>query len=204
MPIKVTQEDGTEIEALTQEEASALAEQKANEAAAAKEAELSAVHAAEKEKIEAELAGLRDKDYNFQQLRQKAENKGLNEEETKAQIATLTARLDEIARQPVLDTKEEFIKSKIGDDKEKRELFDHYFSRLGADAKSKEEVLRASEEALVLASKGEYKPGESQLYSTGVNQNYRNTTPGVVSEESREIGNLLGVTDEDRKKYGKK
>lgn len=201
--MKIKNEAGEEIDVLTQEEADALVAQKAAEVEAAKQAELDNL-AAEKATIEEELGKFRNKDYNFEALRNKAENKGKTEEELKKQIEDINKRLESVAQQPILDTKADFVRMNIGDDKEKSDLFEYYYKKLGADAKTRGEVIKASQEALALATNGAYKPGDGNAISTGISHNYRDESKKETSETSKAIGSLLGITEEDRKKYGKK
>lgn len=209
MPYKVTTDDGEEIEAFSQEEVEALANERlaaeAERIESEKQAEVDRL-AQEKLDLESELEKLKNKDMNFERVRKKAEGKDVEiSEEIKSQISQLEERINAIAAQPKEDVKQDFVKQYIGDNKEQQERFDYYFEKLGSDAVTKEDVIKASQEALRLASDGEYKPDlSSGMYNTGVNQNYRGTQKNEVSETSKEIGALLGVTEEDRKKYGNK
>ena len=205
MPQIITNEAGEEIEVYTQAETEAMLSEKVEAISEEKQAELDAI-AAEKLEIEDELQKLRNKDMNFRNLEKKAAGKEVEvSEEIKSQISSLEEKINQLAAQPKNDVKQDFVKQFIGEDKEQSERFEYYYERLGSEAKTKDEVLKAAQEALTLASGGEYKPDlTSGMYSTGVNQNYRNTPTGEVSETSKEIGNLFGITPEDRKKYGKK
>jgi len=209
MPQTIKDADGNDIEVFTQEEVDAAAEEKARLEAerveSEKQTELDAL-AAEKQELEEKLQKEQEKEKNFEKVRRKAEGKDIEiNEELKKQIDELNKRIDSVAQRPVDDTKAEFIKARVGEEKEKIDKFEYYYKRLGADAKSKEEVLKAANEALVLATGGEYKPSmDGQMFSVGASQNYRQQKTEQVSEESKAIGNLLGITAEDRKKYGKK
>lgn len=206
---KVTLEDGTEVDVFTQEEVDAIAQEKLTAETERLEAEkqeaLDAL-AAEKTAAEEELQKLRNKEMNFEHVRKKAEGKEVEvSEDIKKQIDSLNERINSLADQPKQDVKQDFISQYLVGDKEQTERFEYYYARLGAEAKTKEDVLKAANEALTLASGGAYKPDASSgMYSTGVNQNYRNAPTGEVSEASKEIGNLFGITAEDRKKYGTK
>lgn len=209
MPQIVTLEDGTETEVFTQEEVDAIAQEKLaaeTERIEAEKQEALEALAAEKAAAEEELQKLRNKEMNFEHVRKKAEGKEVEvSEDIKKQIETLNERINSLAEQPKQDIKQDFISQYLGGDKEQTERFEYYYSRLGAEAKTKEDVLKAAQEALTLASGGAYKPDASSgMYSTGVNHNYRNTPTDQVSEESKEIGKLFGITEEDRKKYGRK
>lgn len=209
MPYKVTNDDGEEIEAFSQEELEEQvrqrAEEEAQKVAEEKQAELDRI-AEEKLKLEEELIKLKDKDRNFELVRRKAEGKEIEvSEEIRKQISELENKINEIAAQPKQDVKQDFVKQHIGDNKERLELFEYYYERLGSTAKSKEEVLKAATEALTLASGGEYKPDTTAgMYSTGVSKDYMSKPKEGVSEASKEFGDMLGITDEDRKKYAQK
>ena len=206
---KVTLEDGTEVDVFTQEEVDAIAQEKLaaeTERIEAEKQEALEALAAEKAAAEEELQKLRNKEMNFEHVRKKAEGKEVEvSEDIKKQIETLNERINSLADQPKQDIKKDFISQYLNGDKEQTERFEYYYARLGAEAKTKEDVLKAANEALTLASNGAYKPDTaSGMYSTGVNQNYRNTPTNEISEESKEIGKLFGITEEDRKKYGRK
>jgi len=195
--------DGNDIEVYSQEEADALAQEKAQEEADRVKAEKDAEMAT----LNEELAKLKEKDMNFERVRSKAEGKEIEvNEEVKKQVADLTARIEEIVAQPKNDVRDEFVRTRIGDDKEQVGRFNYYYDRLGGEAKTKEEVLRAANEALILASGGKYQPSDSgRVHSVGASQDYMNT--GVTretTEEAKSIGEALGITEEDRKKYGTK
>lgn len=208
MSYKVVNEEGEEIEVFSQEELDAIAAEKI----AAEVQRVEEEKQAEKEELEAELAEqkeklakLEDKDRNFEQLR-KSSGKVADQtaKELQEQIAQLNEKIETIASQPKNDVKEEFVIAKLGEDKEQRDRFEYYYKKLGADAKTKAEVLKAAEEALALTTGGNYQPDVSSgMHSVGASANYRNTPSKEVSEESKQIGAMFGVTDADRKKYPK-
>lgn len=200
----IKNEKGEEVEVFSKEEADALAEKKAQEAQEAKDAEIQKLQK-EKEEKEAELKKLQDKDYNFEQLRKKADKGGATEDEVKSQIEELNKRLDQVATQPITETLNDFIREEVGEDKERKEKFDYYYKRLGAEAKTKDEVLRAAKEALTLATDGEYKAdGSNRITGTGVGQNYRggDGQPRKRGDDFGDIAKAMGNTEDDIKKYG--
>lgn len=202
MPQTIKNDKGEDVEVFTADEVQAQAEAKAKEVEDAKQAEIDTL-TKEKGEKEEELKKFQDKDYNFEQLRKKADGKGQTEEEVKNQIADLTKRLDAVAAQPVQETLSDFVRTEVGEDKERKEKFDYYFKRLGADAKTKDEVLRAAKEALSLATAGEYKPdGTGNMSGTGVSQNYRQEKPRQKGADFNDIAKQMGNTPEDVKKYG--
>lgn len=204
MPIKVKQDDGTELDAFTQAELDEQSSAKVKEAEEVKQLEIDDLKK-QKEEKEAELKKFQDKDYNFEQLRKKAGDKGASEEEVKKQIEDLNKKLDAVASQPINDTKADFVRDVVGEDKERKEKFEYYYKRLGAEAKTKDEVLRAAREALTLASGGEVQfDGSGKMMGTGVSQNYRNEKLRQKGESFNEMAKALGNSEEDIKKYGNK
>src|SRR6185503_276054 len=150
MPIKVKQDDGSEIDAFTAEELAAQTEAKAKEAADAARAEeaerLREQHEAEiAEREEAhnadkkELEDLRKKDFNFKQRRDKKILTPEQEAEAKRvadDLKRTNERLDAIEKQPFESAKSSFIQNNIGADKELGEKFDFFFKKLSAGAKT--------------------------------------------------------------------
>jgi hypothetical protein len=203
MPLKIQNEDGTETEVYTQEELEAKAREEAERIAAEKQAEIDRI-AEEKAALEERNRKLEDKEYNFERLRKQKE--GTIGAEVLEKLSAMEEAIRMVQERPKHEIKEEFIKQHIGEDKEKRELFDYYFNRLIEDNPTKEQILKASNEAMALISGGSFTPSPSGgLFSTGASLNYRETAPsGGVSEISKQIGSHFGITDEDRKKYGKK
>lgn len=195
--------DGNDIEVYSQEEADALAQEKA----VAEADRVKAEKDAEMATLQEELTKLKDKEMNFERVRSKAEGKEIEvNEEVKKQVADLTARIEEMAAQPKNDVREEFVRTRIGDDKEQADRFDYYYDRLGSEAKTKEEVLKAANEALVLASGGKFQPSDSgRIHSVGASQDYMNTgEQRERGEDFKSLADALGNTEEDIKKYGKK
>lgn len=203
MPLKVQNEDGTETEVYTQEELDAKAQEEADRVAAEKQAEIDRI-AEEKAALEEKNKKLEDKDYNFKKLREQKE--GVVGAEVLEKLNAMEQTIKSVQEQPKNEIKEEFIKHNIGEDKEKRELFDYYFNRLIEDNPSKEQIIKAGNEAMTLISGGSFTPSASGgMFSTGASPNYRESAPsGEVSEQSKQIGSHFGITEEDRKKYGKK
>lgn len=209
MSYKVTNEAGEEIDVYSQEELdAALAEKTAAETErleAEKQEALETLQAELAVKEEA-LQKLQDKDFNFTKLRNQSGK--VTDETAKAlqdQIAALNEKVELVAAQPKNDVKADFIKLHVGENKEEVDKFEYYYKKLGADATNKEDVLKASQEALALTRGGNVQPDmASGILSVGASGNYRNSAPTVVSDEAKAIGRELGVTEDDRKKYGKK
>lgn len=203
MPLKVQNEDGTETEVFTQEELDAKAQEEADRVANEKQAEIDRI-AEEKAALEEKNKKLEDKDYNFEKLRKQKE--GTVGAEVLEKLNAMEETIKSVQEQPKNEIKEEFIKHNIGEDKEKRELFDYYFNRLIEDNPSREQIIKAGNEAMTLISGGSFTPSASGgIFSTAASPNYRESAAsGEVSEASKQIGSHFGITEEDRKKYGKK
>lgn len=201
----VTQEDGTEIEVFTQEDLDARTQEESERIASEKQVEIERLASEGKERDE-ELEKLRNKDMNFERVRKAGEKKsGELPPEAISQIEELKKRMDEITAQPKIEVKDQFIRNHIGDDKEKKDMFEYYFGRLVPENATKDQVTKAAEEAMTLLSKGEYKPDTSSaMFSASASANYRNSAPKETSEISKQMGAMFGVTEEDRKKYGDK
>lgn len=200
----VKNEAGEDVEVFTAEEVTAKATEEAERVAGEKQVELDALQV-EKDELAEKLQKAQDKEQNFANLRKKADGTEVEiNEELKKQIDAINQKIDAVAQRPVEDAVQEFIKTNVGEEKEKKELFNYYFKKLGVEAKTKEEVTKAANEALTLATGGEYKPdGSGQMMSTGVNQNYMQQNTGVVSEESKAIGKIFGNTEKELQEHKK-
>jgi DNA repair exonuclease SbcCD ATPase subunit len=205
MPTILKDADGNDIEVETADEVNARIESErqlaADEARATLEAEKEqALQEKEAELLEAQekLKKLEDKDYNFSKLRNKTEK---DETELKKTLEKLSQDVSELKGLPVQQQKDSFVDTHIGSDQELKDKFEHYYTRLGKDAKTNEERAAALKESLILA--GGTQQGASfiaRAIPTAGNPNI--PTGDEVSQEAKEFGAALGVSDEDRKKYG--
>lgn len=217
MPVKVKQEDGTEIDAYTVEEMTAQADAKAKEAAeAAKVAEaerLTTEHEAallEKEEALAEaqekLRKAEDKQTNMKALREAAEgkNKEKSEEEKKnaEDLKALQETVANIQKQPFETAKANFIKANVGADKELGDKFDFFFKKLSSGAKTLEEYNIALESSMTLATGKPYQANDSRMTRTSVNPDFGGEGGKAESQDSQNFGQLLGITAEDKKQFG--
>jgi len=198
--VKIKQEDGTEIDVLTPEEAQAQADEAAE--AARKEAQDAA--AAEKAELEEKLKKLEDKDFNFSQFRKKNEKESEDAKKLAGEIETLKQQIGEIKVQPFVKAKEDFIATnKIEGDKELKEKFDFFFEPLASKVKTEADYKAALAGAFAAATGGTRQPSfDGMMVSTRVTG--PSNSGGSVSEVSANIGAALNITDEDRKNYGKK
>jgi len=194
----ITREDGTEIEVFTQEE---VEEQNANVLETYKtenpdKSEEMETLKKELEEKQAELEKIGNKDQNFKRLRdQKSELEEKLEKATGEMSEKLEAAITNLAG----DKKADIINSLVGDDEElKKKVFFHY-NRIKDEAKTKEEISAKVNDAYFLATKQEA-PSGNFISSAGAGnvKSKAQITPG-----EKEIGDALGITDEDRKKYSK-
>lgn len=197
--MKIKQEDGSELEVFTPEEAQAKIEEAAE--AARKEAQEAAE--AEKAELEGQLKKLQDKEFNFNQLRNKTDKESESSKKLAEEIEALKQQIGEVKQQPFKKAKEDFIAAnKLEGDKELKEKFDFFFEPLAEKAKTEADYKAALVGAFSAATGGEKQPTfEGMMVSTRVTgpTNHGKT----LSETSVKIGNSLGITEEDRKKYAK-
>lgn len=221
MPQKIkTVVDGKEVETevYTGEELVAQASAKAREIADKEIADAKEAMEADKEaallekdesykKDQEELEKLRKKDLNFETLRKSKTLTPEQEAEAKKAADDLKStkdRLDAIEKQPLESAKETFLNSNFGiEDKDQREVFEIFYKKLSLGAKD----LKAVNEALVAAfnatTAGARKPSFSgRMMQTNVSDNYNGEGQGRESEASQEFGTMLGVSAEDKKRFG--
>jgi len=200
MPEIIKKEDGTEVEVFTAEEL----QTKAEEAAQIERERLEAEHKTEKEELERKLKGFEDKDYNFNQLRNKTAKENEEKDKILEELKKVNDKINNVEQQPIKKAKEDFIAlNKIAGDKELSDKFEHFYSLMASSAKTPDEVTAACIGALAAATGGQKQPSLDGLM-VGTRFTPLNKSDGAVSQASVEIGNALGVSDEDRKKYGKK
>jgi hypothetical protein len=206
MPKTLKDEEGNDIEVETAEEVSARIESErqaaADEAKAEAEQEKQeALAAKEQELTEAkdQLKKFEDKEYNFSKLRNKTEKE---ESELKTTVKKLEETVEQLKVQPVNDLKDNFINQHIGADTELKDKFEHFYKKLSNGAQTKEETASALKESLILASQGR-QPGNfiDRAIPTGGNPGF--SSDAGPSQAEVEFGHALGVSEDDRKKYGK-
>jgi len=102
------------------------------------------------------------------------------------------------------DIKTELLNKFAGDDKELREKIEVHFDSFVGDAITREEIQQRMENAVLLATGKPASPGvldniassSSKGEDTGTQKTHEPT------ENEKAIGTVLGVSEEDRKKYG--
>jgi hypothetical protein len=199
--------DGEEKEVFTQEEVEAqaaeLAESKVAEVKTASDIQL-----AEKEE---ELQKLKDKEFNFNSLRNKTEKTDEEKaeiarkaEELEKSISDMQTTIAEVQKQPLEAAKSQFVNNNIGADKDLKEKFDFFYAKLGADAKNMDQVNEALAASFNAATGGARQPDfTGRAVHTSVNSDFSGMGNSKhESESSQKFGELLGLTPEDKKTYG--
>ena len=210
MPQKIVQDDGTEVEFFTAAELEEQAAARAVEIAQAKIAEETERIRSEQEsallekdeeleRLKAEHEKLQKKDLNFEALR-KSKTTPVVDETVKKEVEELKSAIGQIMNRPLQDAKTTFIKnSGLENDKDKLEVFEHFYSKLSAGAKTVEEVNIALTAAMNLTSP-DTSSGNRINNTVRVSDNFY-TSDGNESQESKEIGAALGLSSEDKKVY---
>jgi len=205
----IKNEDGTESEVYSKEETEQMAEEcakvEAERIVAEKEEEYAEIlrqKEEEKAELEQKLEKEQSKDRNFKQLRQKTEKQEEEEAETKKTIAGLQERLSAMERQPFESAKSDFVEVNVENTKEKRELFDYFYKKTSVGAQTKEDIVKALKEAKVLYDSSN-PVGNNDAKMTSVSPGYEFKASETESETARQIAQNLGVTEVDKKKYGK-
>lgn len=208
--MKIKNEAGEEIEVFSQEEVDALAKTKAEEAAQAERERLEAEHAAEKSaledektQLEADLKKFQDKDYNFNQLRNKKDKESSEAAALAKQLEEVNARLGRVEAQPFEKAKNEFMAvNNITGDKELKEKFEHFFEPLAKTAKSEEDHKAALAGAFAAATGGTRQPSfDGLMVSTRVTP--PSSGGAAETEASKSFAQAFGLSEADKKKYGK-
>lgn len=210
MPQKIVQDDGTEVEVFTAAEVEEQAATKAAEIAQAKITEETERIRSEQEsvllekeeeleRLKAEHEKLQKKDLNFETLR-KSKAVPVVDESVKKEVEELKSAIGQIMNKPLQDAKTTFIKnSGLENDKDKLEVFEHFYSKLSAGAKTVEEVNAALTAAMNLTAP-DVGSGNRINNSVRISDNFY-TSDGSESQESKEIGAALGLSSEDKKAY---
>lgn len=207
MPQTITLEDGTEQEVFTQEEVEAKAAEVAEAKVAEAKSEVETI-LAEKE---AELQKLKDKEYNFNNLRNKTEKTDEEKaevlkkaEELEKSISEMQTTIAEVQKQPLEAAKSQFIANNIGADKDLKEKFDFFYEKLGKDAKTMDEVNQALAGAFNAAAGGARQPDfTGRAVHTSVSDNFAGMNDaGHETEASQAFGQMLGLSKEDKKNFG--
>lgn len=197
----ITRENGEEAEVFSAEE---LETQKAEAVENYKE-ENQDVETLKKELEEKkeELEKLNDKDNNFKKLRDKGKEGEAEKVELEEKIEKLTGemsdKLDSAISNLAGDKKTDIISSLVGDDEELKKKVEFHYDRIKDEAKTKDEIKAKVQDAYFLATRQEAPTGNYMSSAGAGNVKVKSQ----VSAEEKELGDKLGITDEDRKKYNK-
>lgn len=201
--VKITV-DGQEVEqeVFTQAELDEQSTARATEAAQTAREEAGVEAQAKIDELNAELEKEKAKEKNFKALR---DSKGgpVPEELTK-KIEDISKELAELKQQPIKSVVGNFKKNNYGEDKDLNTKFDHYFDKLGKDAKTEEEILKAATDAHALVSGGQKPNTDYKMTGTRVSGDFRKPQEGQESDASKSFGQAFGLSEADKKKYGKK
>ncbi len=208
MPTIIINDDGNEIEVFTKEEIEtqkqeALEEYKKNNPD--KSSELQKLQDDLKSKEE-ELQGLKNKDLNFANLRNKVQDK-------EKEIENIKKEMDEKignAKKEVLDTvMKDHYNSEIlklaGEDKELKDKIEFQYKRLGDLAGTKEEISKKLQDAFVLSGGRVENDNSAAFSSGGVGRLNIKKGKDKLSSEEIELGKKLAAAggiklkDEDLK-----
>lgn len=210
MPKTITDPDtGEEVEVFTQEEVEVRAKElgeslTADERERLEQEKEAAILEKEEKLVEAQekLKKLEDKDYNFKQVARGAKAKEEEENALKETMANLRKEVDEVRKAPMDEAKNSFIADHLEGNKELHDKFDVFMDKLGKDAKNVTELKSAMEQAYMLANDGKKPDTTTQIQRTGINDNFADLPDGAESQDSKDIGASLGLSAEDKKKYG--
>lgn len=203
------EETGEEIEVFTQEEVEAKAKEQAevltNQEKERIEAEKDAELLAKEEELadaQEKLKKLQDKEHNFNVVARGKDKKDKEEEALKEQMEKLQAEVDEVRKAPMDTIRSEFEAAHFEGNKELKDKFDVFMDKLGNGAKTVTEIKAAMEQAYMLANDGKKPEVANNITRTGVNENFADLPDGQESQDSKDIGAAMGLSAEDKKKYG--
>ena len=198
MPQTIVDENGNETEVFTKEELSAQKEEAIEEYKKTnpdKTDELIKIQE-DLEKAQSELKGLKDKDINFSNLRNKVQDKEKEIEDLKKSIDDKIGT----AKKEVLDTvMKDHYNSEItrlaGEDKELKDKIELQYKRLADSAGTKEEISKKLQDAFILSGGSTGEKFDNSAFSSGGVGNIKNTikkSKEKLGTEERELLNRLG------------
>jgi len=196
MPQKIINDQGDEIEVFTNEEleqqkASAIEEYKINNPD--KSADITKLQE-EKAKIETELKGLKDKDFNFANVRKALSDK---DEEIKKLTDSIDVKIQgakkEILEGVMKDHYIDTIKGLAGEDKQLLEKIEYQYKRLADPASTKEEVEKKLNDAFVLATGNKPSFDGSAFSSVGAGRIQVGEKPKLSPEEQDLLNKLANA-----------
>lgn len=203
---KIIQEDGVDVEVFSAEEIEtqkqeAIEQYKADNPD--KTEELTQLQEDLRAKEE-ELAGLKDKDKNFGNLRKQKE---AAEEKINKIQTDIDAKIESVKREVMegvmKDHYNDTLKSLAGDDEELAKKIELQYKRLADTASTKQEIVNKLRDAWVLSTKPEGVDAfnSTVISSGGVGRlNFKNSAPKLNTDEKM-LGSKFGLSESDIKKY---
>lgn len=208
MPMKIKQTDGSEVEVFTQAETEervkserekALEEYKAsNPDKTAEVNDLTTKLADANRKLqEAEAAG-----GNPEQVKRLREARDAAEKERDGAVAKLTKDLNDFKNETVKEVKDELMAKLTKGDKELEKKIEFEFDNYRTNENSKQAIRERMEKAYQLATGNRPIPTafDSVSGAGGSRGDYAPTQAGELSQNAKNIGKALGISEEQRKK----
>ena len=204
MPETITKEDGSEVEVFTQEELETQ-----SQSAIDKYKEENPIDNTELEEVKEKLQKAEDKEINFAKLRKIAEEKGIKLDEKDTELEEkdkefskfqedTKSELDNLRSEMTAGKRTEAI-NKLSDDPEERKKIKFNLDRLSKSDDNQETFEINLLDAYKLTTKQEVQTTD-YISNTGAGNG---TEKEKVTANEIELGNALGITEEDRKKYSK-
>ncbi len=201
MTTKVYNEEGDEIEALTEEELEAekkaavdTAVKESNDKLTAKETELA--------KALEDLKKYQDKDYNFKGARDQIENKSKEVDEIRKELDTLkgsvVSELAKLKDSSVAEHKSEILKVLAGEDEELKKKIEFNYERFKDPSDTKDQVEQKLKDSYLIAT-GSSVP--NKLSSVISSAKARPITADSIPSEVKGVAGKFGLSEEDLKKY---
>lgn len=160
------------------------------------------------EEVQKELAGLKNKEFNFKKLRDMTESERSELTEKEKELMQRQDELEEnqksFTETVIQGHKNDALAVLAGDDKDLRDKIEYHYNRISDKATTKEDINKKVKDAYLLATGGR---------SAAIDQISRAVSyqggGGIVkssdgfSSEQKELASRLGITEEDLKKYNK-
>lgn len=201
MTIKLKNDEGEEVEFMTQEEidahTTAKIEEAKKETLTAYEAEKAELNKQLKEAQEA-LARSGDKDYNFSQLRKTVDTLKTAKEELENKFTTELTTLKKSLSQKTIDG---FIKQEsAGDEDVAKKLKYHYEKTLASMPEGTEEEIKAKVQSASLLAGKPVSNGNTSFVSSSGAGNGKTKTGGKLTADQMDLASKLGIEEDDIKK----
>jgi hypothetical protein len=204
MPIKVQDDAGNEIEAFTKEELSVQVEEAKKSAESATLAKASEEKSALEQKLREihEAGESQNKEEQVKRLREKLEAKDAEMKSIKEANASTDAKVEEVKKSLTDKLKNSYLEQAARGDKELAKRIQHEFDNYRPHDNSEDGIKERMEKATILAGGDAPRPGAFDggfgMSARGSGFTAQSPSAGVSANEAA-IGQVLGVTDADRK-----